>query len=145
MMALTFHQPWASAIARGIKIVENRVWRSDFRGPLAIHAGKSMDTIKELRLAADAGACDEVGLERLAPLEPFESLRFGSLLGVVEVVDWVRYSMNLADLEDDPFASGPWCAKLVGARMAVYPKPWRGQQGLFEIPWELSGVGEWVR
>lgn len=37
--ALTIIQPWASAIAFGGKDIENRTWFSNFRGPLAIHAG----------------------------------------------------------------------------------------------------------
>jgi hypothetical protein len=42
MKALTLHQPWASAIAEGIKAVETRSWATSYRGPLAIHAGKRM-------------------------------------------------------------------------------------------------------
>jgi hypothetical protein len=41
--ALTLHQPWASAIAEGIKTIETRSWSTSYRGPLAIHAGKSTD------------------------------------------------------------------------------------------------------
>jgi hypothetical protein len=38
--ALTLHQPWATAIAEGIKAIETRSWSTAYRGPLAIHAGK---------------------------------------------------------------------------------------------------------
>jgi hypothetical protein len=38
MKALTLHQPYASAVALGLKTVETRGWRTDYRGPLAIHA-----------------------------------------------------------------------------------------------------------
>lgn len=38
MRALTIRQPWASLIALGRKTVEVRSWRTDYRGPLAIHA-----------------------------------------------------------------------------------------------------------
>jgi hypothetical protein len=40
--ALTLHQPWATAIAEGIKTIETRSWATDYRGPLAIHAGSKM-------------------------------------------------------------------------------------------------------
>jgi hypothetical protein len=43
MKALTVQQPWAWAIARGSKDVENRTWRPLYSGPLAIHAGKAFD------------------------------------------------------------------------------------------------------
>ena len=40
MKALTVRQPWASLIAAGVKTIETRSWSSEYRGPLAIHAGK---------------------------------------------------------------------------------------------------------
>jgi hypothetical protein len=36
--ALTIRQPWAYAILRLGKDVENRSWRTHYRGPLLIHA-----------------------------------------------------------------------------------------------------------
>lgn len=41
MRALTLHQPWATAVALGVKTVETRSWATSYRGPLAIHAGTS--------------------------------------------------------------------------------------------------------
>lgn len=43
MKALTIQQPWAWAIVAGWKPVENRVWTTAYRGPLAIHAGQTYD------------------------------------------------------------------------------------------------------
>lgn len=41
MKALTLTQPWATLVAVGAKKIETRGWRTDYRGPLAIHAAKS--------------------------------------------------------------------------------------------------------
>lgn len=41
MKALTIRQPWASLIAAGVKTIETRSWSTEYRGPLAIHAGKA--------------------------------------------------------------------------------------------------------
>ncbi len=38
MKALSIIQPWASLIATGIKDVENRTWRTNYRGEFLIHA-----------------------------------------------------------------------------------------------------------
>lgn len=38
MKALSIKQPWASLIAHGIKDIENRTWRTKFRGKIYIHA-----------------------------------------------------------------------------------------------------------
>jgi hypothetical protein len=43
MKALTVRQPWAWAIARGHKPIENRSWTTSYRGPLAIHAAAKWD------------------------------------------------------------------------------------------------------
>jgi len=39
MKAVTLHQPWASLIARRVKLCETRTRQTHHRGPLAIHAG----------------------------------------------------------------------------------------------------------
>ena len=38
MKALSIIQPWASLIAVGIKDIENRTWRTSYRGEFLIHA-----------------------------------------------------------------------------------------------------------
>ena len=38
MKALSIIQPWTSLIAAGIKDVENRTWRTNFRGEFLLHA-----------------------------------------------------------------------------------------------------------
>ena len=45
MKFLTVCQPYAEFLARGpdVKPFENRTWSTAYRGPLAIHAGKSLD------------------------------------------------------------------------------------------------------
>lgn len=43
MLALTVRQPWADAIVRGDKTVENRTWTTAVRGRIAIHAGRKLD------------------------------------------------------------------------------------------------------
>lgn len=61
MKALTLHQPWASLIALGYKTIETRSWRTNYRGPIAIHAAKTFpkyarecaefDFMKELQVS----------------------------------------------------------------------------------------------
>lgn len=43
MKVLTIKQPYASLIAFGIKRYEFRTWKTNYRGDILIHAGKSMD------------------------------------------------------------------------------------------------------
>jgi hypothetical protein len=117
MKALSVRQPWAWAIVTGIKKVENRSRPTRHRGPLVIHASRSRRYLK-----ADYAAL-------LPNLPPIEQLEFGALVGVVEVVGCVP----VAEVEGDPFAVGPWCWVLAGARQ-VRSIPFKGQVGIFRVP-----------
>jgi hypothetical protein len=50
MRCLTVLQPWATLIAIGAKRIETRSWPTNYRGPLAIHAGKNKQYFNELGL-----------------------------------------------------------------------------------------------
>jgi hypothetical protein len=69
----------------------------------------------------------------LPGLPEWDQLHYGALIGVVEVVDCVP----LAEVEDDPFASGPWCWILRRARR-LRPIPFKGQVNLFNISDEVA-------
>ncbi|MGJ5898579.1 ASCH domain-containing protein [Streptomyces niveiscabiei] len=60
---LTIQQPWAFAIAEGFKTVENRTRRTNYRGPLLVHAGLKLNrTIPVVRYSRDAAIrLDELG------------------------------------------------------------------------------------
>jgi hypothetical protein len=40
MKALSIRQPWASLIVAGYKDIENRSWRTSYRGPVLIHSAQ---------------------------------------------------------------------------------------------------------
>ena len=43
MKALTIKQPFATLIAKGDKHYEFRSWKTNYRGEILIHAGKSVE------------------------------------------------------------------------------------------------------
>ena len=47
MKVITIKQPWASLIAYGYKRYEFRSWKTNYRGPIYIHAGKGTDKSNE--------------------------------------------------------------------------------------------------
>lgn len=75
--AITIKQPWASLIMAGLKDVENRTWKTNFRGTVAVHAGSG--------IAKDAMA--EHG--RLVSQYPA-----GAIIGTVEIVGCVTDSAS---------------------------------------------------
>lgn len=133
---LTIHQPYAHLIVTPTerlpmgtvqKRVENRGWFCAYRGPLAIHAGRST--------------------ERMPSDNRFGTLPFGAIVGICELVACVDYRsgkrQSLPDVHkwllDHPHAEGPYCFVLQRARPLALPYHCRGQQGLWncEIPEEL--------
>ncbi len=53
MKALTIKQPWADAITHGTKRTENRTWNTNYRGPLALHAGAGFDLVARFVIGKD--------------------------------------------------------------------------------------------
>lgn len=123
MKALSIRQPWAWLIVAGIKPVENRTWRTHYRGPLVIHAGKhpASETIERIE-------------RRFGVSIPREQLQFGGIVGVVELVDVVTTSHS-------SFYTGPYGWVLQNPRCVKFV-PWRGQQGLFDVPDDVINRSE---
>lgn len=67
MKCLVLTQPWASLVAFGEKSIETRSWRTSYRGPLAIMAGKGLGGLP------GAGRKTDAELAELCGSEPFAS------------------------------------------------------------------------
>lgn len=99
MKALTIKQPWASLIVHGIKDIENRPWRTDYRGPLLIHASKMIyggnlkSFLTKEQLEAVGEEYDEVVREQLTHV--------GAIIGRVDLVDCVVYHESVWAEHDD--------------------------------------------
>lgn len=134
MKALTICQPYPRLILSGEKHVENRTWSTNYRGPLAIHAGKSRLWLTDDDEAEAAAAGD--------------ALVFGAVVAIGNVADCVHVSAicggkldeRFPQLRDRAHCSGPFCWVLTDVRRLATPLPWRGSQGLFEIPDDALGA-----
>lgn len=88
-LALSIRQPWAWLIVNGHKDIENRDWPTRFRGPLLIHAGKTMTK-------GDYEACAIFisDMETEWRMPSYEELRSqcGGIVGKAEIVDCVEWS-----------------------------------------------------
>lgn len=126
MKAVSIQQPWASAIIKGIKVVENRTWYTDHRGDLVIHASS---TLWRHKIPSDE-------LKKLEPLGRFDCLPTGVLLGVVNLLGCQPISSS-EPLQNTWFAYGPICWILDNPREFKQPVNWRGMPGLFDVPYEV--------
>lgn len=82
--ALSIRQPWAWLILHGGKDVENRTWRTQFRGRFFIHASKGMTK-------TEFNACRQFVVREFPGiwLPPAHALPLGGIVGEVELVDCV--------------------------------------------------------
>lgn len=130
MKALAIKQPWAEAVARGWKDIENRDWRTSYRGPVLIHASKLFDDDEAhayLDVIKAAGIRTE---DRKPPLTIGDARRrCGGIIGIAEIVDCVSMSRS-------PWFFGRYGFVMANAR-AVDLVPCRGMPGLFDVPDEV--------
>ena len=118
MKALSVYEPWASLVVDGIKPVENRNWRYSpkYRGPLLIHAAKHFDY--------EGWQWIQKAMNMILP-DP-GSYKRGGIIGRV---DFTRVVLT----HDSPWFFGP--LGFVFENPVSLPfTPYRGRQGLFEVP-----------
>lgn len=89
MRILSIKQPWASLIAHGIKDIENRTWKTHFRGRIYIHASGKCITFLELLKHSDM-----VELYRVSPSlrdnhDEYLSYTRSAIIGEVDIIDCV--------------------------------------------------------
>jgi hypothetical protein len=110
MKALSIRQPWAWLIAAGYKDIENRTWRTKFRGRIYIHASKDYDP-------SFSPSKFDIALPT--------SLACGAIIGEVDIVDCVSHSKS-------KWFFGPHGLILSNPVLYDTPIPCRGQLRFFE-------------
>jgi hypothetical protein len=123
MRALSIRQPWAWLIVHGFKPVENRDWSTEYRGPLLIHASKTITQKGYAEIVA--GLAEALG-DRAPVLPPLAQLQLGGIVGMVDVVDCVT-------AHDSPYFTGPHGFVLADPQPLPF-LPWKGQLGFFDVP-----------
>lgn len=93
MKAITVKQPWASLIVMGIKPIENRTWKTNFRGRVLIHAGKGKQYSIHQLLSID----QKRAFEKAVGYEYDFNKMFpkGAIIGSVEIVDCIQDSASM--------------------------------------------------
>lgn len=131
MKALTIDVYWAWLIAFHDKRVENRSWRTNYHGPLAIHAGKSSARDRD----AIAWISENCELD-LPSASEIDELR-GCVVAICELVGCVSLEEYL-EHGKDKYAFGPWCWAIESVSPLKRPVQAIGKQGI----WNLVEEGE---
>lgn len=81
--ALSIKQPWASLIAHGIKDIENRTWKTNFRGKIYIHVSAS----KKFNISLND---EQTKLALPVLTTAFDGfMPFAAIIGEVDIIDCV--------------------------------------------------------
>ena len=126
MKALTLTQPWATAVAIGVKQIETRSWSTTYRGPLAIHAAKGWT-------AADREfAQTERTLGRIPPRIPL-----GAVIATCELYDVcpaeeIGLLASAIERLYGDYSPGRFAWMLTNVHPLPEPVPARGSLGLWE-------------
>lgn len=120
-------QPWAWLICAGLKDVENRNWRTKFRGRIYVHASKATDEFLSGNLIIER--LDEEQLQR------YRAARMdrGAIIGEVTITDC---KFRHGDMNENLFSKwhfvGNYGYYLKDPVLYDDPIPCRGMLGLFE-------------
>lgn len=141
MRAITIMQPWASLIAVRAKRYETRSWKTNYRGPLAIHSS--------LNFPASA--------RQLCKCEPFASallgcevIPLGCIVAICQLTSVIPTSETdtlfptdegwpESELIFGDFSPGRFAWHLTNVKALETPIPARGAQSLWE--WDETSLG----
>lgn len=157
MKALTILQPWATLLTvvfgfeeLRVKQFETRSWWTSYRGPLAIHAGKSTkylhlcneEPFRSVLITAGRGT-EKHGVDvGLLPLGAV--IATSELAGYLRIPDsrvnkYIKTNEQVKlELAFGDWSSGRYAWRLDNVKELPEPIPAKGKQGLWE--WDEGGV-----
>jgi hypothetical protein len=149
MRCLSLWQPHAQAIGLRLKPFETRGWKTDYRGPLAIHA--AVKRFRERDYSFDY--VKEVALRFRTKNFPLHALDYGKVICVCDLVDCFPTGIlrghigqayefwgDFRDKGDD--GKERYAFQLENIRLIVrYKRPAiTGRQGFFQVPDEIADL-----
>lgn len=124
LRALSIRQPWVAAILYGPKRVENRTWKTNYRGPLVIHASTRRDQV--WFSVPPLSLCDLPAPDRWVQ---------GAHCGVVELVGIHHHRDGRCGENCRVWGEpGVYHWEFAQVRRFETPVPARGYPGLFRAP-----------
>lgn len=164
MKAITILQPWASLIACGAKQYETRSWKTNYRGPIAIHAGlkephynyypqPQMTAIVMAETLIKSGVFN---LKTNRACDIFCSLPRGVIVAVADLVDCMEVICPVLDYKQPvtaaelqagvmvsgkeymfgDYSKGRYAWKLENIQVLKTPIPAKGKQGLWNFNYD---------
>lgn len=140
MKAVSIKQPWASLIAHGIKDIENRTWRTNYRGRIYIHSSGKRQCESLIMCLTQEQQHATLG----KGLDTFHSFPTSSIIGEVDIVDCVINHPSIwAEKTTGIYTNdGSWLAEnriynWVLANPVLYDEPILNVKGKLSL-WEFN-------
>lgn len=135
MKTISLWEPWGTAIAKGLKKIETRGWRTNHLGPLAIHCAKTRDHAEFIFLPSVNDYFVGVGVTDASQLS------FGCVVAVCELVGVLpteellqRKMVTPQEYAFGNYSAGRFGWVLENIQPLHTPLSRRGSQGFFETP-----------
>jgi len=134
MKAITLEQPFASLVSIGVKTIETVVWKTDYRGMVAIHSGDSVgeatDSYYRSLLIAAGLDCDR--------------LPVGEIVAIAQLVSCEKITKPAIpcypELAFSDFTPGLYGLQFSDIKPLATPIPAIGGSGLWE--WQEESLEE---
>jgi hypothetical protein len=127
MKIISIKPTWAWLIVNGYKTIENRTWRTHYRGPILVHASKKKSRIEHAAVLQWLQNKSE--LAPLADLVPkLDSLGAGGIVGQTTITDCVVDS-------DSPWFLNQGFGFVLADSTPLPYWPCKGKLGLYNITW----------
>jgi activating signal cointegrator 1 len=162
MKILTLTQPWASLVALGAKHIETRSWSTNYRGPIAIHAGASLGPVGGrdglLALCSDEPFLSVLEKAGLTGADLFAAGPRGAIVAVADLVEceritplrvqqggWLfadgrRWELSDQERAFGDYGPGRFAWLLANVRPLRSSLPYRGAQGLRPVTPEVAAL-----
>lgn len=125
--ALSIRQPWAWLIVNGYKSIENRSWKTKYRGPFLIHASKTFDHDGYDWIVNNFVNTPLPGKESISTKKGLLGhYRTGGFVGISELIACL-------DQSDDPFFTGPYGFELSNVHPIEFIE-YPGSLKFFNVP-----------
>jgi hypothetical protein len=123
MKAISIKPPWAWAILYAGKDIENRTWRTNIRGTIAVHASQTVSR------PAYESALEEI--KKIAPgknVPSYDAMVRGAIVGLVDVVGCEERTKAKWHIR------GHYGFLLANPRVLRKPVPCNGRLSFWDVP-----------
>lgn len=137
--ALSLTQPWASAMALGLKRIETRSWSTSLRGPVAIHASKGFPVAAKEFALCEAFPYFEHGPDWF----PRGAIVAVGILVDVSPAERVRGHLVDREIFFGDYSDGRFAWHFENIRALPVPVPATGRLGIWTMPADVrAAVGD---